>query len=174
MATDATQQDTAQEQAFDPAALDEEALLTWSADEFVSFERGRYWYIVMGVAIVVLIGISIWLQSILGAILFGLVGIIVFLFASRKPVTHTIRLMPTGVFVDQTFYAYGSFQSFWIHYQADFQELSLQAKGGVFSSVRVQLGEMDPVEVRAILIQVLPEVEEEISLIDSFARRLKL
>ncbi len=149
-------------------------LFSWSAPEFATFEKTKWWYAVSIIAIVLLVGVSLWLKSVLGAILFILVGVLLFVFSTRKPLEHSVELLDSGIVVDGQMYPYANIASFWIFYEPNFQELSLRMQRTFTPVVRVQLAEIDPVEVRELLLRFLPEIEEDEPLIDILARRLKI
>lgn len=153
---------------------EDDVLLSWMAPEFVQHERSRIWFIIAGVVIVLFIGGSIYFRSPLAAVLFGLIGVLVFLFALRKPHDVYVGFTQKGLYMNDSHYSYSALRSFWIFYEPDIQELSLATKRPIIPYLRLQLGEMDPVLLREFLLQHnVKEVEQEESFSDVLARRLK-
>lgn len=150
-----------------------ETLLTWTTPEFVAHERTIAWYIILVVIVGLFIGGSIYFKSPMAAILFALIGLLVFLYATRKPMTLNVRITEEGVVVNDSLTPYSQIRSFWVFNEPDFQELSIQTSRPMMPSVRILLGGTDPDVVRDVLLDHLREVEQEEPLSDALARLLK-
>jgi hypothetical protein len=149
-------------------------LLRWSAPSFTNPKKTRNWYIVTGAVTLALVAFSIVVGSYLGAILFVLMGIVIFLYASREPSQVFAGVTPEGIFFGNRLYFFSDLDSFWLFYDPpDLKEISLKSNKMIMPVIKVQLGDQDPVAVRTLLLKFLKEKEQEESMIDLIARRLK-
>ena len=72
-------------------------------------------------------------------------------------------------------YYHKDLKSFWIEYNPEWlKELSLESAKWYMPYIKVLLNEQNPVEVRALIVNFLPEKEHEISLVDHVGRKLGL
>ncbi|MEK7615906.1 MAG: hypothetical protein AAB420_01720 [Patescibacteria group bacterium] len=136
--------------------------------------KAPYYFVAILLLVALLIGIV--QGDLVGAILFVLMAVMT-LIHIRKPVDIVdIEVSPLSVVVGGKTYRTEDITSFWIDYvpESDLKELSLHMKKWTSPYVKIQLGDQDPVQVRAILIELLPEVRHEGTLIHAFVRRLGL
>ena len=78
-----------------------------------------------------------------------------------------------GISIDNQPYSYKELKSFWIEYAlGDIKELSLESKKWYLPYIKISIENQNPMELRAMLSNFLPEKEHEVSLIDLFAQKL--
>ena len=108
--------------------------------------------------------------------LFALMAVMIVVHV-RKPVgTVDIEINSLAIKLAAKSYPHEQTKSFWIQYQPEYgiKELSLQLKRRLSSYVKIQLGDTDPVQVRAILLEFIPETPHEETLVHSAIRWLGL
>ncbi len=81
-----------------------------------------------------------------------------------------------GIKTNDFLHRYGELKSFWIEYDPTLgiKELSLQTKKWYLPYVKIPIDEQNPVQLRLILLEFLPEVEHKDTLVEILARKLGL
>jgi len=136
-----------------------EELLEWVAWDRPFHERGPRWYWGMS-----LVGLGLLIYAVASAnFLFALIilmcAIVIYLSTLSEPRIIRVVVTETGVVVGTTFYPFREIARFWFVYQPPVvQSLYLQVQRG-FSTARVSVdvGEMNPNEVRQVLGVFLQE-----------------
>lgn len=129
--------------------------------------------------IVLLVGMAFlalfWQDSLLTAATFFGLAFVTSMHFWREVKHEQHEIHPHGVVVAGKFYHYHDFDSFWIHFHPQgFHELSLKTGRLLNHYLKVPLGEQDPFEVRAALMEYLPEERHEEGLDDFLRRKLGL
>ena len=102
----------------------------------------------------------------------GLIALTVF---NKKQRTVTCKIRTHGVQVNKDLYPYENLRSFWIFYDPPYhQELSIRSRKSLVNYIKIPLGEEDPVKIRKLLLQFLPEKKEEEALSDVLGRVIGL
>lgn len=81
-----------------------------------------------------------------------------------------ITVHATGVSVDDQRHHYADMKSFWIDYQPNLKELSIEMKKSYAPRIKVPLEDVNPLEIRRAMISYVPEKEHEQSLLDHIIR----
>lgn len=99
---------------------------------------------------------------------------VIYQFSRPREKSDHFRINEQGVSINRTFYPYDFLKSFWIFYEPGVRkELSIESKKTIMPYIKMPLTDQDPNQIRNILLQYLPEVQQEDSLIDIIAHRLK-
>lgn len=107
------------------------------------------------------------------AILLGISGGLLIAHAFRTPRQLRLAVMARGIQVGSRLYEFDAIESFWIFYDPPlFKELSLRSRKTMMPAIRIPLGELDPLQLRKILLRFLREQEQELSLTDILSKRL--
>ena len=149
----------------------------WNTPEFVSFKRGKTWYIVAVSIMAALIGYAIFSGSITMAIAFVMVSVLFMLMEHKSPREIRVIITDLGIEYDRVFYPYHHINSFWIVYHMPYvRAMYLRISVGKrFKLVRIELDEQNPVEIRSTLIKEVPEIEgAEEPIMDILTRLLRL
>jgi len=138
----------------------EEALLIWSAQEYVEHERDTKWFIGAGLLTFGLLSYSIYTRD------WFFVGVVIILvivtlkYLKMKPALRRYGITRTGISVDEKFYSYDQLHSFWIVYQPPVKSLHILTNRKYLPVIDVQLEDQDPVLIKSILKKFLPEQEK--------------
>ena len=81
-----------------------------------------------------------------------------------------ISVHATGISIDDQRHHYADMKSFWIDYQANLKELSIEMKKGYTPRIKIPLENIDPLEIRRAMVSYVPEKEHEQSLLDQIIR----
>ncbi len=119
---------------------------------------------------------QIYQRNIITTVFFGLLGVMILVQAKRKPTTGQVKIGASGIKINSQIHEYRDLKSFWVDYQPHqgIKELSLQSKRWYMPYIKIPIGDQNPVKIRAILIQYIPEAEHEDTLGDTLARKLGL
>lgn len=117
-----------------------------------------------------------YLDNIISAFLF--ISIIIALVAHvlRDKEFGDFRVDELGVSIHGTTYKYKDMESFWIDYhpQLDIKELSIHLKSTLHPYLKVPIYDINPVQLRHLMLHYLSEVEHRPSLADALTRHLKI
>ena len=100
-------------------------------------------------------------------------ALVLILYTNKKSEMSQISINELGISIDNQPYSYKELKSFWIEYAlGDIKELSLESKKWYLPYIKISIENQNPMELRAMLSNFLPEKEHEVSLIDLFAQKL--
>ena len=149
-------------------------MLEWRAPEHVHRPKGWWWYSGFGVVVVTLVVVFFLINNPLASIV-TLMGASLVLYLSWKdPKDIRYRLMVEGVAIDNLLYPYKELDSFNIIYElGDVKVVLIRGRRLMTPLLRLEIHDADPVAIRDILLEFLPEddgLEEPFP--DVLARRL--
>jgi len=156
---------------FDPG----EILMSWQAPEFIYYEKSRRWYIIAVLIFAALIAYAIYSRSFLMAITFVVAGGIFYYFAQKKPAQLDIAITDEGIQYHDRFFGYEDINGFWITYEPpDIKMVTFSTKYLMIPKLSIILTDQDPVKLRKILIEELPEDKRlREGAMEDFSRRIK-
>jgi hypothetical protein len=148
---------------------------SWEAPEFEAYEKSRNWYIAAGLFIFIMVAYAIFTNGPIMAVTFILIGIVGFIYSQKDPRTVTFSITSKGVLADKQFYLYENIFSFWIFYEPTHTKvISLHTKASVLPFVHIPIENEDPVKLRELLMQNIPEIKQDQSLINTIERVLHI
>jgi hypothetical protein len=145
----------------------------WEAPEFTHYKKDRKWYVYFISGTAAAVTLALVFGSGLTALLFGLFGVIIFFMADQKPRDITYSISPLGFAIGDKYHEFSEIDSFWIHYTPDIQEISFKSKKMFSPYIKLPLGEQDPVFIRDLLSNYLPEDRQEEEITDIILRRIR-
>lgn len=154
---------------------DSNALFQWQAAEFEVFERSRKWYLAAALILTAIVSYAVYTNSPLMAITFILIGVVGYIHLQKKPKALIFRITQEGVIVNREIYEFNNMHSFWIFYEPPhIKLLSLRMKGKLIPYIHMPIHKEDPVKIREILLDFVPEVQHEMTLVDTLERLFRL
>ncbi|MEK7582957.1 MAG: hypothetical protein AAB483_00940 [Patescibacteria group bacterium] len=150
--------------------------LVWTAPATYRRHGLRAPYVFAALLAVAAVLIAIFQQDVTTVILFALLAIMTVVHVRRPVPLVEIEVSPLRLNVGDHSYRYEQIKSFWVHYEPeyDIRELSLHLKKWHHPYVKIQIEDQDPVQIRAILLEFIPEEEHEETFIHTLTRRLGL
>ncbi|MEY2664365.1 MAG: hypothetical protein RIT04_173 [Candidatus Parcubacteria bacterium] len=134
-------------------------IIEWNAPEHFHVEKTSDWY--WGVSIIAGTGAA--LAFIFGNVLFGIFIIVgtlaLLLHAAKKPRIVHCEINDRGIAVDQILYPFLALESFWIDAHMRPAKILLKSQKFFMPYIAVEIDEVDPEEVRAILLNYIAETE---------------
>lgn len=158
------------------ASLDSKDILyRWRGPEFEEYERDKKWYLVMTAILLVIVSWALYTNSPVMAITFILIGVVGYIYIGKEPRTLDFIITNDGVIAGREIYLFDNLESFWIFYEPPHTKiLSLKSRGILLPYVHIPLHDEDPVHIREILMDHIPERKQEEGLIEIFERLIRL
>jgi hypothetical protein len=137
--------------------------IEWTALEFTEHERSSDWYWILGIITVIGALLSILLGNFLFGIFILIGGIVIGIFASKRPDTLYCAIDGRGIYVNEEMYPYKSIESFWVSDRDPENPKLLLKLDRVFSfHVIIPLGdEVDPDIIADTLGEFIEEEEQD-------------
>jgi len=157
--------------------------MNWRIEEPNFTPKTTQWFWALGILAFALIVFSILMKNYLLTIILALAAFIIYNSKNKKLEHINFRLDNDGLYIEDKFYPYDSFESFWIfparggspkggEAQIDEErELALRYNRHLVPLLIVPFYNNDEPEIRRILSEYLPESEEQESLIDLLKKR---
>jgi len=149
------------------------SLLHWRAPEHEIVEKDKRWYIYAALLLAAVVGYAVYTNSPVMAITFILVGVVGYIIMNKEPQIVDFAITQDGVIADKSIYEFENMQSFWIFYEPEqIRIISLHMKNKFMPFVHIPVHDEDPVAIRELLLEYIPEVKQDHSLVDTFERML--
>ena len=147
----------------------------WEAPSFYYNPQKKYLALVVIALMAGAAALLFYDRDMLLAIFLMLSSLVLVLYTNKKPDMSKISVDQTGISINNRVYYYKELKSFWIDYNPHgLKELSLEAKKWYLPHIKVSLEQEDPLELRSLMINFVPERVHEQSLVDHIARKLGL
>ena len=151
--------------------------IQWQVQEYKKPERGRTWYILAGLFVLICLffsffNISAWKIVFLGSnsnFLFALIImisiVIMIIHDGQEPQMVTIKLGPEGIQIGRRFYNYDEIKTFCVLYKPrqSVKNLYLEFNNKMMPRLHIPLRRQDPLTVRNYLVRYLNEDLDRIS-----------
>lgn len=158
-------------------ASDNGILASWQIPEYIKHDRRRSWYIYFTMAMIALLIYSYFSNNPLFAVIIVLFLVIFIITERRQPKMIQFSITADGLLIHDRLVTWRSLQNFYIvYYPPQIKNLYFQPKNSLRSIINVPLEAQNPVEVRELLLQFLPEdlQKEEMPTSEGITRLLKL
>lgn len=134
-------------------------VLTWHVPEYDKHDRGLWWYIVAGIITAGLLWYAIADGNFLFALIILLFAFIIFTHHRSEPLNVQFAIHERGVRVGERFFLFRELESFAIIYEPPIvKKLYITPRGQVLrKEIPVDLGDVDPIYVRQLLVTVVKE-----------------
>ena len=153
----------------------EDVLLGWRAPEFEAVERDKKWYAWIVFILLGIIAYAVFTNSLVMAITFILIGVVGYIYINKSPKVLDFMITRDGVIAGREIYDFDNLKSFWILYEADgLKVISLHTESHLTPYVHIPVGGQDPVRIREILLEYLPEEKQEPGMAEMMDRLLRL
>lgn len=154
-----------------------EEFLSWETYDRPKYERGPRWYWLMAVGCLGLLIYAVASANFLFALIVLMCAIIVYLSTLVEPRLIRVALTETGIAVGTAFYPFREIARFWFVYEPPVvRSLYLEVRKGVGSRLAIDVGDMNPNEVRKVLGEFLHEdlVETDEPMADILSRLFRI
>ncbi len=154
-----------------------DALISWEFSEFEEYARSNGWFVWFGILAALLIGIALFTDNYLFAVIIVLSSLILFLQNWSRPNRLRFSVSPSGIKIGAKNVPMKAVKEFWIAYDPPkVKRIYFEFHSALQPTLGIPLEDTNPLEVRSILLNYLPEnLEREDELTsDTLARLLKL
>ncbi len=151
--------------------------LIWQAASKQAAPRSSQWYVIFAVVSLALLAFAVFYdRSPITIITFVLLIGVVYTLSTQTPHTLTYKITKTGLAAGNNVYPYKIIKQFWILYNPpEVKKLSFETTAYLNNQISFELGNQDPMIVKLVLSQYLPEdLQREESLSEVLARKLKI
>lgn len=146
--------------------------ISWETEEFPYHQKDLQWFLVGGVLALGIFASLLILKNMFGAATMLLFVLIMYLYATKKPEMLSVVVDGRGITINNKRILYSDITSFWVLYEPPVKDLILIQKARFTPKTIIPLGQINPVELRALLLaNAIIEKEEEETLTDILARR---
>lgn len=133
--------------------------IVWRTLEYPYAEKGRDWFLSIGIVALALAVAAFILSNILFGLLILISTSTLFLFALRRPTEIRCELNKNGFFVERTRYVYADLTSFWIDEHRGVPVLHARTKSVLSPYLNIPLRKEDAGKIRGFLGKRVKEEE---------------
>lgn len=145
----------------------------WIAKEHEPYTVGKKFYFFSTIFLAAIVIYALVANSPIMAITFILIGIVGYIFLKKEPRTISFSITHEGIIAGNEIYYFENLKSFWIFYNPPYEKIiSLRSKSNLTPHIHIPISEEDPVKLRSILINFIPEIQQEHTLVDAFENML--
>lgn len=168
------QSNSPQEAAPQVSASSKGSSLAWTASEYIHHERGVGWYLLLFLGTIGLsAGVYFLTKDYFATGTIVVLGIIVAIFAGRKPNQMTYELTSSGIRVGEKAYNYNLFKSFAVVREGTLSSINLMPIKRFMPPVTAYFADADEQKITDVLGKNLPYEERKADGIDRLSRRLR-
>ncbi|MDO4870576.1 MAG: hypothetical protein Q3996_00555 [Candidatus Saccharibacteria bacterium] len=166
------QQNDEQASTAKPTHLDS---VSWTISDGPTRQFSAKWYILITLTFTILIALAIWLmQSILTAVLFGLIFVALIIYTRRPAQDITYRLNDDGLFINDQLYTFDKFSSFGIIENNKNYTIIMLPSKKLATSLTINFDRVNGEKIVDFLGAILPMRQVQENLIDKIIRQLGL
>jgi len=148
-------------------------LISWTAQEFTKKDKGRAWFIVLGIIALAFFIVGILMKNYIFSIIIVLSFFLIFIQALRHPQKIKTTIFEDRVVINDLLkLSFKEIRSFWVFEEIDFTALCLETKKITQPKIYLPLGQQTPNNIRQILNKFIKEIKHEESLIDIISRKI--
>jgi hypothetical protein len=149
-----------------------EALIFWNAHEHLHTEKKPDWYWMVGIITLALAAVAIIFGNIITGIfiLVATSALVIHTAIPAKNIYHEVN--DRGIVVDNVLYPFLSLESFWIPHDEFPPKILVKSRKTFMPYIVIYIDEVDPEEVREVLLRYIAETEHHESLLKHILERL--
>jgi len=150
-------------------------LYHWRGLEFEHYGINPKFYLGAIIVLAAIILYSLITNNPIVAITFILIGITGYLYVQKEPREIDFLITSEGIIAGSQMYEYDKIKSFWIFYDPPFTKtVSFHLEGSFMPYFHIPVHDQDPVVIREVLLDFIPEIKQEHTLIDAFERLIHM
>ncbi|MDX9913721.1 MAG: hypothetical protein RBS77_04025 [Candidatus Moranbacteria bacterium] len=150
-------------------------LLHWQGPEYEHYPKEKNWYAVAALILSAIIIYALVTNSPIMAITFVLIGVVGYIQLEKFPRVLDFKVTTDGVMAGEELYQFDNIKSFWIFYEPPHTKiLSLHTDAMLTPFIHIPVHQIDPVKLREILMEFVPEEKQKPTLVDTLERLLHI
>jgi len=152
-----------------------ETLIHWQGPEYEHYPKEKFWYAGATLILSAIVIYALVTNSPIMAITFVLVGVVGYVQLEKLPRVLDFKVTTDGVMAGNEIYKFDNIKSFWIFYEPPHTKiLSLHIGALLTPYIHIPVHQIDPVKLRELLMDFVPEVKQEPTLVDTLERVLHI
>ncbi len=137
-----------------------EALISWHAPAHFYVEKKPDWYWAVGIITLSLAAVSVIFGAIIPGIFVIVASVALVLHAAHPPKQVRYEINDRGIVADNVLYPFLTLEAFWIPHDEVPHKLILKSHKLVMPLLVIYIEEVDPEDVREILLRYIAETEQ--------------
>ena len=131
----------------------------WQVPEYEKHNRSKAWYILASVFAIVLLLFSLKTGNFLFAIIIMVAALIIILHDGKEPDMVDFVIYSEGLGIGKKFYDYDEIKNFSVIYKLskNIKNLYFEFNGAIKPRLSIPLGDINPLQIREILLKYLKE-----------------
>lgn len=151
-----------------------QAHVSWTASEFIAYQKGVGWYLTAFGVLLVLAALTYLLsRDMISAGAIFIIGILFIGFASRKPRVLTYEISSQGVKIGEKLYHFGTLKSFAVIEEESMRSIDILPLQRFMPAISMYYEPQDEIAIIEALGTYLPKEERQQPLIDKLMHRLR-
>lgn len=155
--------------------VNQQTFVSWTASEFIAYQKDTGWYIKALLVLVVIAGLSYLITSgdIASVVIIVIVIGVFISFASRQPRTLTYQVTNKGLQVGEKLYAYNTLKSFAVIDEGNINSIDLIPLKRFMPSVSIYFDPKDEIAIVQALGEFLPKEDRQQAPIDKLMHKIR-
>ncbi len=151
-----------------------EVHVSWTASEFIAYQKGAGWYLSAFFVILIIAGITFLLgQDVISAVVIFIIGGLFIGFASRKPRVLTYEVSSQGIKIGEKLYQYNSLKSFAVIEEGSINSIDILPLQRFMPGISMYYEPQDEPAIVEALGTYLPREERKQPAIDKLMHRIR-
>lgn len=156
-----------------PKPAGKEVVIEWQASEYIHYEKGIVWFIVLAAVTLCGVGLAILFRQWFFALLIAVMGITLGIFAKRTPREVNYRMTQNGITIQGQAFPFSQFKSFGMLKEGAFYAVQLHPTRRFTPGIAIYFSETEGEKIFDILVAHLPSQEVHHDTIDKLTRWLR-
>ncbi len=149
-----------------------EALISWNAPEHFYVEKSPDWYWAVGIITLAIAAVTIIFGNIITGIFVLVAAVALVIHASQPPKIVYHEINDRGLIVHDRFYPFLTLESFWIPHDELPPKIILKSRKLLMPYIVLFIDELDPEDVREIMLRYIAETEHREHFLHKVLERL--
>ncbi len=146
-------------------------LISWDAPEHIHIEKDNDWYWSVGIITITAAVLAFILNNVIFGILILVSAFALIVHASKKPKIVHCEINDRGVIINNILYPFLTLDSFWIDPEEQNPKVMIKSHKTFMPYIIIPIEEVDPEQVRDILLNYISETEHSESLFQKLLER---
>jgi len=149
-----------------------EALIAWTAPDHLYTEKRPDWYWAVGIITLALAAVAFILGDVVSGIFVVVAAAALVIHASEPARTIACEINDRGVMIDSVLHPFVALDSFWIPHDEFPPKIILKSRKMFMPLLAIYIQDVDPEEVRAVMVKYIAETEHHEPLLKHLFERL--
>ena len=134
-------------------------IIAWDVQEYEKHDRGRAWYVTAVILALLALVYSFWTSNFLFVVIIVIAAVVIILNDGREPEKVKFAISGEGLIIGKRFIDYDDLKNFSIIYKPrqNVKKLYFEFKNVLRPRLSINLDNMNPLPIREILLNYLPE-----------------